>query len=215
MKKFFSFLMTVFLLLLTIWIIGFIWFIGEVPRQSMYNSEQKADAEIGVVLTGASGRIVHGLVMLHQKRITKLFITGVDEDVSTSDLFTSAGGALGTRLYNAYKKHISIGKDARSTRGNAIETRKFLEHIPRDRRIIVITSNYHIPRSMHEFNRVFPDYDLVAEPIFSPKFPAEWWRQKNSSLLMVSEYNKFVVSFIAKYIARETKLSEILANNPL
>ena len=215
MKRLFSFFMIISLLAATVWVVGFICFIGEVPPQTMQTDNVKSKASLGVVLTGAQGRIMHGMIMLYEGRINKLFISGVDEDVPAQDLFTSAGGALGQQLYKRFKSQITLGKDAKSTRGNAIEVRKFITKDPRDKKLIIITTNYHIPRGIHEFHRVFPNYTLIAEPVFSPQFPAEWWRNKNSVYLMISEYHKFGISYVAKQIARETKLSEILANNPL
>lgn len=215
MKRLFSFLMILALLAVTLWVVGLIWFIGEVPTRTTAANESKATAPVGVVLTGAQGRIMHGLIMLYEGRIQKLFITGVDADVPGEDLFRSAGGALAEQLAKRFKNKITVGKEARSTRGNALEAREYLDKNARNNKIIIITSNYHIPRGLHEFRRVFPNYTIIPEPVFSSQFPANWWKDEISIHLMISEYHKYVISYLAKQVARETKLSEILADNPL
>ncbi|GEM_PF-1546245 len=216
MRRLFSLLMMLLLLAATLWMVGFIWFIGEVPRQSLHTTQTKEKLDVGIVLTGAQGRIVHGLIKLYEGQVPQLFITGVNKNVSDKQLFANTGNPLGSRLYERFKEKIFLGRDARSTRGNALETKKFLEGKTRTETLMLITTNYHMPRSLHEFRRVLPrNYIIIAEPVFSPKFPADWWRNKDSALLLVSEYHKLVISYVAKLVAQETQLSEILANNPL
>lgn len=215
MKRLFSFLMFLILLAVTIWFIGFIWFIGEVPRQSLDDKPSTQKAALGVVLTGGHGRITHGLITLYEGRVSRLFITGVNENASNTDLFSSTGDKLSMKLYQRYKKQIHVGRDARSTRGNALEVKKFLKGQTHSKSILLITSNYHMPRSLHEFRRVFPGSEIIPEPVFSSQFPADWWRNQDSILLLVSEYHKLTISYMMKLLAQETQLSEILANNPL
>ncbi|MDG1287290.1 MAG: YdcF family protein [Rickettsiales bacterium] len=204
------------LLAATLWVVGFVSFIGQVPKQTLGTPISQDKASLGVVLTGGQGRIIHGLIKLYEGRVPQLLITGVNENTSNKQLFANTGNPLGSRLYERFQKRIHIGRKARSTRGNALEVKEFLKGKPRTKSIMLITTNYHMPRSLHEFRRVLPDsYRIIAEPAFSPKFPADWWRNKDSALLLVSEYHKLAISYVMKLVAQETKLSEILADNPL
>ena len=214
MRWLFSLIASLALILVTAWLVGFIWFIGEVPRHSL-EAKAKTKSDIGVVLTGAQGRIMHGLIALYEGRVANLYISGVNEDITDQQLFSSLGTPLGTKLYNQLQSKINIGREARSTRGNALEVQKFLKENKQHKTILLITTNYHIPRSLHEFNRTLPDYTIIAEPVFSPKFPPEWWKNKDSGMLLVTEYHKFLISYGINFVAQETHLSEILANNPL
>ncbi len=214
MKRLFSFLLLLALMIGLVWIIGFLWFIGQVPRQDL-SSVNKNTAQVGVVLTGAQGRIMHGLILLYEKRITQLYITGVNENVPDNELISALGNEQGEKLYNQFKSNITIDRNARSTRGNALETQEYLKDYPEINRLMLITSNYHLPRSMHEFKRVFPDFTLLAEPVFSPQFHVDWWTNKESAILMASEYHKFLISFVVKHVAQETQISEFIANNPI
>ena len=198
----------------TVWLIGLIWFMGQVPKQSLYHVKPPT-AELGIVVTGARGRIMQGLITLHERRVKKLFISGVNEKITNDQLFSSTGTPLGKTLYQNHKNKIHIGREARSTRGNALELKQYLKKDRKKKTLLLITSNYHMPRAYHEFSRALPDYDIKTEAVFSPQFPAQWWKHEQSAKLLISEYHKFVISYFAKSIAQETRLSEILANNPL
>ena len=216
MISFFKTLIFFALLAALCWFIGFIWFIGQVPGTSLKQSLSPPKAEIGVVLTGDNGRIIHGLLALYEKKVDTLFISGVNATISDDALFSSLGNDLGIKLYELLKANIVIGRDARSTRGNALESYEFFQKQPQIKSFTLITSNYHVPRALHEFQRVFSeDYTVYLYPAYTEKFPADWWRYKHSSLLMASEYHKFLISYFAQFLAQETQLSEFLANNPL
>lgn len=214
MSRIFSYLMILFLLATTIWVIGLVWFIGEVPQYSN-DKTTPAKADIGVVLTGGQGRITHGLIMLYEKRVPQLIISGVNADVSNKDLFSSKDNPLKAKLYNANKHLIILGREAGSTHENADEVKKILVERPRVKSMLLVTTNYHMPRSMYEFTEAFPNYTIIGEPVFSPKFPINWWKNKDSILLLVSEYNKLIISSAMKNIGQDTPLSEFIKNNSL
>ena len=87
-----------------------------------------------------------------------------------------------------------LDRRAEDTVGNAIQTRRWA-----DRRgftsLIVVTSDYHMPRSMAELAEAMPDRELIAFPISSPELRlADWWRDREAFSLLIREYGKFLVA---------------------
>jgi uncharacterized SAM-binding protein YcdF (DUF218 family) len=81
---------------------------------------------------------------------------------------------------------------SRNTLGNAIETKRWAENRG-FRSIIVVTSNYHMPRALAEIAHQLPGVELVPYPVVTAKQRAEpWWRTVAAARLMVFEYVKFV-----------------------
>jgi uncharacterized SAM-binding protein YcdF (DUF218 family) len=215
-RKFFSSLFFLTFLAGTAWLIGFIWFIAQVPSPSLTKSANPK-TDIGVVLTGSNGRITHGLLMLHEQKFKNLLITGVNPNIPKSKFFKTDTKSSSSKLFQLYRNRITLGRDARSTRGNALEVKKYLGAFRTPvKSITVITSNYHMPRGLHELKRELPaSIKLMSEPAFTPEFPVNWWQELNPTLLLISEYHKTLISYAAQFVTEETELNEFLANNPL
>jgi uncharacterized SAM-binding protein YcdF (DUF218 family) len=61
--------------------------------------------------------------------------------------------------------------------------------------LIVITSDYHMPRAMLELRAVMPEpqFHLQAYAVPTPSLKARhWWRSPKSARLMVMEYCKYL-----------------------
>ena len=79
-----------------------------------------------------------------------------------------------------------------NTLGNAIETRRWAERRG-FRSLIVVTSNYHMPRAMTEIAHQLPDAALVPFPVVSDRLKAEpWWASGATTRLLLSEYLKYI-----------------------
>jgi hypothetical protein len=79
-----------------------------------------------------------------------------------------------------------------NTLGNAIETRRWAERWG-FRSLIVVTSNYHMPRALAEIAHQLPGVALVPFPVVTDKQRAEpWWTNGTTARLMFSEYMKYV-----------------------
>ena len=49
-----------------------------------------------------------------------------------------------------------------------------------------------MPRSLLEFDRVMPEIDIVAHPVFPDQVKQEyWWAWRGTAALLVSEYVKY------------------------
>ena len=63
--------------------------------------------------------------------------------------------------------------------------------------LIVVTSAYHMPRTMAELERQMPDTALVPFPVVTDKLRNEpWWASAPTARLIFSEYAKFVVAHL-------------------
>ncbi|MGE4298800.1 MAG: YdcF family protein [Desulfovibrionaceae bacterium] len=58
------------------------------------------------------------------------------------------------------------------------------------RRIIVVTSPYHVYRARLIFRRVLPDWTVMVVGTPDEPFPTDWWRRRSAALAVVSETAK-------------------------
>lgn len=175
-------------------IVGFFVFIGLVV-----GATPPADprAEGIVVLTGGSARIDGALRLLAEGRASRLLISGVNPSVGTAAL----AGIVDTELEAILDCCVDLGHDAQNTIGNAAETRSWAE----DRgfaSLIVVTSDYHMPRSLAELSASMPGVSLVAYPVSNPELRlGEWWRDAGPFALLVREYGKYLVAAARKAVS--------------
>jgi uncharacterized SAM-binding protein YcdF (DUF218 family) len=81
-----------------------------------------------------------------------------------------------------------------NTVGNAAETRRWAKSRG-FKSLIVVTSNYHMPRSMAELSRQLPDIALIPFPVISDKLRDEsWWTSPPAARLLLTEYVKYMVA---------------------
>ena len=79
-----------------------------------------------------------------------------------------------------------------NTLGNAIETRRWAQSRG-FRSLIVVTSNYHMPRALAEIANQLPDVNLVPFPVITDRRRAEpWWAEAATARRMFSEYVKYI-----------------------
>jgi len=149
-----------------------------------------ARAEGIVVLTGGTARIDGALQLLAEGRANRLLISGVNPMVTRQALASTVDGGLRGVLECC----VDLDHQAQDTIGNATETREWA-----DRRgfgsLIVVTSSYHMPRSMAELALAMPDKRLIAFPVSNPELHlANWWRDPDTFSLLVREYGKYLVA---------------------
>jgi uncharacterized SAM-binding protein YcdF (DUF218 family) len=167
-------------------VVGFLWFVGSVPTEEV-SIDRPADGI--VVLTGGASRIADAMELLAAGRGKRLLISGVHPTTSTSEL---------ARLSPAYGRWmtccVDLGHAAINTTGNAIETKQWVTDRG-FRSVIVVTSNYHMPRTMAELRRRMPDVALVPFPVVTDKMRSEaWWSSAPTAKLLFSEYLKYIVA---------------------
>ena len=140
-----------------------------------------------IVLTGGDYRIVEGAKLLHDKRANHLLISGVNSKASRDDLLKLTG--LDPATFDCC---VELGYTAQDTLGNAEEARSWAAG-RRLNRLIVVTSSYHMPRSLAELGIAMPDAELIPHTVMPRRFRDHaWWVQPMAARLLFSEYVKYL-----------------------
>jgi uncharacterized SAM-binding protein YcdF (DUF218 family) len=165
---------------------GFLWFIRLVP---VSEAAPAGNADGIVVLTGGALRINDALELLAAGRGRRLLITGVNPATRSREI---------SRLMPEHQRWFSCCVDldhsATNTIGNAIETRRWVK-ARGFQSLIVVTSNFHMPRAMAELAHQLPEAALVPYPVVSDKVRVEsWWTSPSTARLLFWEYVKYIVA---------------------
>jgi uncharacterized SAM-binding protein YcdF (DUF218 family) len=181
---------------LVLLVCGFVWFFFQIPTEEV-QLDRRADGI--VVLTGAAARIPDAIELLAAERGKRLLISGV---------FRSTRSAEIARLTPLYSKYlaccIDLDRSALNTFGNAIQTRHWArEH--NFNSLIIVTSNWHMPRAMNELSHQLPDVALIAYPVISEKVKNDpWWQNGATARLLIGEYFKYLFGIIRLHIDPDT-----------
>jgi uncharacterized SAM-binding protein YcdF (DUF218 family) len=163
--------------------VGFLVFAAAVTRD-LADSPITADAI--VVLTGDDFRITQGSQLLLAGRAKRMLISGVNSKTSRDDLIRLSG--LEPRLFDCC---VDIGHEARDTVGNATETRKWIAG-RKISRLIVVTSAYHMPRSLAEMMIALPGVELIPHNVQTRSLrDRAWWLESDATKRLLMEYLKF------------------------
>lgn len=146
-----------FLILALIWLGGFAVFVGNALFSEPKSPSLKTDGV--VVFTGHPKRVQQGLMIHAQGLADQVLISGVHENTTPSG------------LRNTWHKSpplpdccIELGRAAKDTVGNAIETATWVkEHDISSLRLV--TSNYHMPRAMMELRHSAPTLEIIPHPV--------------------------------------------------
>ena len=165
---------------------GFLWFVTQIASEEA-TLDRNADGI--VVLTGAAARIPDSIELLAAERGKRLLISGVHRTTSSREI------ARVTPLYAKYFKCcIDLDRSALNTFGNALETKRWA-HQHNFMSLIVVTSNWHMPRAMVELEHQLPEVTLIAYPVMSVKLKTEpWWQNADTARLLFGEYLKYLLA---------------------
>lgn len=142
-----------------------------------------------VVLTGGTGRVGEGLRLLEADPSARLLVSGVHQATGFADLVRGEG-----RDGEALVGRVTLGRTARSTRGNAEETAAWARAEAIDT-LIVVTSAYHMPRALLLLRRALPEARLVPHPVTPRAWREPWGRLSPASLrLAAQEYVKWLAA---------------------
>jgi uncharacterized SAM-binding protein YcdF (DUF218 family) len=97
---------------------------------------------------------------------------------------------------------INLGYTATSTAGNALESAVWIKK-NNFKSIILVTANYHMPRSLMLFKKIMPTIKLIAHPVFPARFePKKWWARPRTASLIISEYIKYSIALTEWWFKR-------------
>jgi uncharacterized SAM-binding protein YcdF (DUF218 family) len=173
---------------------GFLAFVASLDRFEQF-PQGRSDGI--VALTGGSQRIGDAIDLLARGYARRLLITGVNEHTSRSEIARLNPGQR--RLFDCC---VDLDYRARNTIGNAAETRRWAE-VNKFRSLIVVTSNYHMPRTLIELDRALPDIRKAPYSVVTSATSGAWWRNPGAARLLVSEYAKFVAAWLRIRLDRE------------
>ncbi len=181
-------------LAVALFVFGFILFAAVVMREQAPFAG-KADGII--VLTGGDFRIGEGARLLQEGRAGLMLISGVNAKTSRDDLIKLSGLPSAT-----FDCCVELGYAAQDTEGNAVEARTWVNGRGLTR-LIIVTSSYHMPRSLAELAIALPEAQLIPHSVVPLKFrsPA-WWLHPSAARLLLSEYVKFLPVVVRLAIVR-------------
>ena len=168
------------------------WFVFNIASDEV-TLDTRADGI--VALTGAASRIPDAIELLATDRGKRLLITGVHRATSSKEI------ARLTPLYSRYFTCcIDLDRSALNTFGNALETKRWAR-AHNFNSLIVVTSNWHMPRAIAELAHQLPDVTLVAYPVISEKVKTEpWWSNLDTARFLFAEYLKYVLALARMHL---------------
>lgn len=188
--------LAVVLVVALVWLAGLVAFADRARKAEPPATAPKVDGI--VALTGASDeRIATALNLLEQGKARRLLVSGVNTEVRREELRQVAGAPR--RLYECC---VDLGYDARDTLGNAQEIADWA----RDKRfesLIVVTSDYHMPRSLLEIRAAIPEAELFPYPVATELLDnRKWWRDQRTTRLITVEYCKYLAVLVRDLFIR-------------
>src|SRR3954467_8905488 len=166
--------------------IGFVAFLSQLRATETVPSG-KADGI--VVLTGGSSRVSDAMELLAGGYGKRLLISGVHPTNAASDISRSLPDNQ-----SLLRCCVDLDYSAVNTRSNGAETRRWAKERG-FRSLIVVTSNYHMPRAIVELSHAMPDIDLIPFSVVGDRWREEpWWTSGVTFRLLLSEYAKYVAA---------------------
>ena len=197
-KIFFIFLLTS---MFTLFFIELNNFKNNILSLTKYNGIESPNI---VILTGGANRIKDGLKIIqdfkNSKNINyKILVSGTGMGFTKSSLKKKLGPNFNSQLIQCC---IDLDSVSKNTSTNASETLKWTSrnHI---KEFILITSNYHMPRAILEFNNIMPNLKIYTYAIIPEKHNIENWLSSYQTFSLVfKEYCKYIIASLRIKIFR-------------
>jgi uncharacterized SAM-binding protein YcdF (DUF218 family) len=150
-----------------------------------------APADAIIVLTGGQARLDAALDLLKSGKGERLLISGVHPAASRESLRAATGGDR-----DLFSCCVDIDRTARDTVGNAEESAKWVQSHDYAR-VILVTNNYHMPRSLLEMSRLVQSAKLEPYPVVNSRLSGGGWLKKPAALRVIfTEYTKYVAALV-------------------
>lgn len=177
---------------------GFVWFGDNVSGLKTPVIFVKADG--AAALTGSDARLKLGVGLVERGVVPRLLISGVNPMATAQEVRLVVGGGRQT-----YDCCIDLGRKANDTVGNAAEVSQWVA-LYRVKRLILITDNYHMPRSLFEMRRANPQLILIPYPVEVALYAnRDWWKNERAVRGLALEYGKFLVAIGRSYLGQLTQ----------
>ena len=182
--KFLTFIAIVVLM----WAVGLFVFADRV--RGFTPAQEPARADAIVALTGPSSeRVDTAIRLLENDKGERVLISGVNREVRRQELRALTPGS--NKLFNCC---VDLGFEAEDTIGNAQEIANWARSKGYDS-LIVVTSDYHMPRSLTEIRSAAPGIELTPYAVETPSLDdSRWWRAAVTARRMTLEYMKYLAA---------------------
>lgn len=168
--------------------------------------EDPGVADAIIVLTGGHSRIAAAIDLLKSGKGERLLISGVNPIADEADLRAATGADA-----DLFSCCVDIDHAALDTVGNAQESAKWMRANAYDS-AIVVTNNYHMPRSLLEMRRSIGDADLKPYPVVNARLDSgEWITKPNAIRVLFTEYTKYLASVMRGVVQTRATAEEISA----
>ena len=192
-----SILRTIFVILIALILTYFLFGLAEYKEKilSTKNYVSKKGSNI-VILTGGTNRIKEGLKIINkfEKASTfnsKILVSGTGKGFTKISLEKKLNFDFDIKLIECC---IELDSVSTNTYSNAYETLKWTKK-NNIKELILITSNYHMPRAYLEFKNRMPNLKIFTYPITPNKHNIKLWLSSFQTFsLIFSEYCKFLAA---------------------
>jgi uncharacterized SAM-binding protein YcdF (DUF218 family) len=191
-----------FLALIAAFFIGFAVFTKHVTGMSQPETIAAADAI--VVLTGGTDRLKPAIELLKNGSGKKLLISGVNPETTKKDI---------VRAYSISPELaaccLDIDQISANTVGNATQSAKWLR-INGFSSVILVTSNYHMPRAEKELHRLAGSMKITRFPLVNSDLRNwKWLEQPDAFRLILTEYLKYILASARHLVAPVPSKAEL------
>ncbi|MBW8302716.1 MAG: YdcF family protein [Brevundimonas sp.] len=180
--------LTFIAIVVVIWLAGLFAFADRVRGYTPAAEPARADAI--VALTGPSAERVNAAIrLLEQDKGARVLFSGVNREVRRQELRALTPGS--SKLFNCC---VDLGFEAEDTIGNAQEIAAWADARGYDS-LIVVTSDYHMPRALTEIRAAAPGLALTPYAVETPSLDdSGWWRAAVTARRMTLEYMKYLAA---------------------
>ena len=177
-------------------VLGFVLFVLNLPRETTGDIDMTEIADLSrdkvgiVIFTGGNGeRIERGLKLYETGAAERILISGTHPDVRKADLASTGDRTI-------IECCVDLGFKAQTTIGNALEAKEWARDQGYDA-VILVTSEFHMPRAVVELRHAAPHLEIVSAPVASRLVPADGWATSPKAWnILGREYVKFILAYI-------------------
>lgn len=182
---------------------GFAAFILHISRATPPTPMVKADGI--VVLTGkGGGRLISGAKLLKEGYGERLLISGVNPAIDEQTM-----RALLELNQETYDCCVDLDYAAKDTVENGQQTANWARALGYES-IIIVTSDYHMPRAKVEISTAMQGIGIIAYPVKSGQDQTlPWWGGTKKWQRLLGEYGKLLISYAREPGVRPDRKPEI------
>ena len=161
------------------YLLGLVLFIKMIPNKKQ---QLITDIDAVIMVTGDKDRVSRTKSLIQNSDYKLYFISGV-----------GAPKYLKKYLNSNNKQTLVISTKAQSTHENAVEIGEWVQQYNLTK-ILLVTSNYHIPRTKMLIEYYSPKLNIEIEPTFNFNFNlSNWYKSSFTLKILLSEYTKYLL----------------------